>query len=59
MMPDVCVRVPQDFVVSSLDRPLELICQGPGCVDEPVFRFCKSDLTSGILIPDMHFYAKV
>ena len=51
LIPDV------EFVISTIDRPL-LLATDPKGVYEPVFRFCKTDSHSDILIPIFHFYMK-
>ena len=48
----------QDFVLSTIDRPLGLILNASGD-DEPVLRFCKGLNHADILIPIYHFYMKV
>lgn len=47
----------QDFVLSTIDRPLGFILNASG-KDEPVLRFCKGDNHADILIPIFHFYMK-
>ena len=52
------VHLLQDFVISTIDRPLGLQIP-PSANDEPVLRFCKGDSHSDILIPIFHFHMKV